>query len=256
MNTAKPLILLTNDDGVCAKGLNELLSMIASLGDVVVMAPNAGRSGSACSITPNIPVRYSLVEEREGVTVYQCTGKPVDCVKLALEQVLPRTPDLVVSGINHGDNASVSVFYSGTMGAVFEGCMKGIPSIGFSLCSCMPDADFSACEPYVRQIAGRVLEKGLPEDVCLNVNFPALKKLKGVKTVRMARGVWGSEWVSAAHPKQEKCFWLTGSFTNLEPEAEDTDLWALERGYVSVVPVRMDVTATRAIAQLKDLEAL
>lgn len=254
MNETRPLIFLTNDDGVNAKGLNELLKMLQPLGEVVVMAPDSGRSGAACSITPGRPVKYTKLREEPGLAVYQCTGTPVDCVKLALEQVVSRMPDLLVSGINHGDNASVSVLYSGTMGAVFEGCMKGIPSVGFSLCDVDADADFSACTPYVQRIVRRVLTAGLPERVCLNVNFPAGPRLQGIKVARMAKGTWGSEWVSAVHPKQEPYFWLTGRFTNLEPEAGDTDFWALEHGFVSVVPVQMDVTAAWALSQFKDLE--
>ena len=254
MSDTKPLIFLTNDDGVGAKGLNSLLEMLRPLGDVVVMAPDSGRSGAACSITPNRPVKYSLVKSAPGLAVYQCSGTPVDCVKLALEQVLTRKPDVLVSGINHGDNASVSVLYSGTMGAVLEGCMKGIPSVGFSLCDFDADADFSACTSYVQRIVRRVLAAGLPEDVCLNVNFPAGSALAGIRVARMAKGAWGSEWVTAAHPKQEHHFWLTGRFTNLEPEAEDTDMWALAHGYVSVVPIRIDLTDRQALAQLKDLE--
>lgn len=254
MSDTKPLIFLTNDDGVGAKGLNSLLAMLLPLGDVVVMAPDSARSGAACSITPNRPVKYSLVRVEQGLSVYQCSGTPVDCVKLALEQLLTRHPDVLISGINHGDNTSVSVLYSGTMGAVLEGCMKGIPSVGFSLCSFDADADFSACTLYVRQIVQRVLTAGLPDAVCLNVNFPSGANLRGIRVGRMARGAWGSEWVTAAHPKQEHHFWLTGRFTNLEPLAEDTDLWALDHGYVSVVPILIDLTAYHALAELKDLE--
>ena len=172
MNDMRPLILLSNDDGVQAKGLNELIDMLSPLGDILVMAPDSARSGSACAITSHDPLRYRVVAVRPGIKVCACSGTPVDCVKLALEMETGRKPDVVVSGINHGDNSSVNVHYSGTMGVVLEGCMKGIPSIGFSLCDFDADADFSPTVPYVRGIVARVLKTGLPAGVCLNVNFP------------------------------------------------------------------------------------
>lgn len=172
MNDMRPLILLSNDDGVQAKGLNELIDMLSPLGDILVMAPDSARSGSACAITSHDPLRYRVVAVRPGIKICACSGTPVDCVKLALEMETGRKPDVVVSGINHGDNSSVNVHYSGTMGVVLEGCMKGIPSIGFSLCDFDADADFSPTVPYVRDIVARVLKTGLPAGVCLNVNFP------------------------------------------------------------------------------------
>lgn len=258
MNEMRPLLLLSNDDGVQAKGLNELTGMLSPLGDILVMAPDGPRSGSACAITSDMPLRYQVLEERSGLKVCACSGTPVDCVKLALEQEAGRRPDIVVSGINHGDNSSVSVHYSGTMGVVLEGCMKGIPSVGFSLCDSSAEADFSPAAGYVSAIVRRVLRTGLPEGVCLNVNFPKVPAggYRGLKVCRMARGTWTAEWAETRHPRGRKYFWLTGAFRNLEPESTDTDSWALEQGYVSVVPIRIDMTAREAMDGLKDLEGL
>ena len=181
MENEKPLILVSNDDGVMAKGINELVKFLRPLGDIVVMAPDAPRSGSGCALTVTQPVHYQLVKKEVGLTVYKCSGTPTDCIKLARNTVLDRTPDLVVGGINHGDNSATNVHYSGTMGVVFEGCLNGIPSIGFSLCNHAPDADFEATGPYIRSIAAMVLEKGLPPLTCLNVNFPDTTDIKGIK---------------------------------------------------------------------------
>ncbi len=254
MNPDRPLILLTNDDGIRAKGINDLLAMLMPLGEVIVVAPESGRSGAGCSITSDCPVTVKEVRRAPGLALYQCSGSPADCVKLALEQVAPRRPDVLVSGINHGDNASVSVFYSGTMGAVLEGCMKGLPAVGFSLRTSNPAADFSACKPYVQRIVQRMLDEGLPSGVCLNVNFPEGMELQGLRVCRMARGNWSSEWMPAAHPKGERCYWLTGAFGNLEPEAEDTDMWALDHGFVSMVPTQVDVTALMQVQKMKNWE--
>lgn len=258
MNDMRPLFLLSNDDGVQAKGLKELIDMLSPLGDLLVMAPDGPRSGSACAITSHDPLHYRVVEVRPGVKVCACSGTPVDCVKLALEQEAGRKPDLVIGGINHGDNSSVSVHYSGTMGLVLEGCMKGIPSVGLSLCDTAADADFSLAAPYVRAIVQRVLDGGLPSGVCLNVNFPKASAggYRGLKVCRMARGTWSAEWFETLHPRGRKYFWLTGAFQNLEPESADTDSWALANGYVSVVPIGIDMTAYQAMDGLKSLEHL
>ena len=256
MNDRKPLILISNDDGVQAKWVNALVDMLSPLGDILVMAPDRARSGSACGITPHDPVRYRVVEERPGVKVCACTGTPVDCVKLALEAEAGRQPALLASGINHGDNSSVSVHYSGTMGVVIEGCMKGIPSVGFSLCDFDADADFSPAAPFVRGIAERVLREGLPDGVCLNVNFPKAAGYAGVRVCRMAHGTWANEWCGAVHPRGYKYYWLTGNYVDLEPEQQDTDAYALRHGFVAVTPVQIDMTAYQAMAGLKDLEKL
>lgn len=247
----RPLIFISNDDGVHAKGLNELVAWVKDMADAVVMAPDGPRSGSAAAITSIVPVTYKKVSEEPGVSIYSCSGTPVDCVKLAFETVLPRCPDLVLSGINHGDNASVNVHYSGTMGVVFEGCLKGIPSIGFSLADACADADFTALQPCIRTLVSQILAEGLPQGVCLNVNFPAGKNLRGLRVCRMGWGCWNCEWKSAAHPAGKPAYWLTGQYENLEPDATDTDVWALSQGYASVVPIRLDVTAYDCLENMK-----
>ena len=172
MTNERPLLLLSNDDGVNAKGIRELIGALRPVADLIVVAPDGPRSGSSGAITSEPPLRSAKVRQEPGLTVYKCSGTPVDCVKLALHALVPRKPDMVIGGINHGDNSSVNVHYSGTMGVVIEGCLKGIPSVGFSLCNHSADADFSATLPYVRCIVEEVLAKGLPEGKCLNVNFP------------------------------------------------------------------------------------
>lgn len=246
----KPLILISNDDGVNAKGLNELIGALCGMADIWVMAPDGPRSGKACAMTSECPVRYSLVSKREGVLVCQCTGTPVDCIKLALE-VMPKSPHLIIGGINHGDNSSVNVHYSGTMGVVIEGCLKGIPSIGFSLCDHSADADFSPVLPYVQKIVSEVLLHGLPEGVCLNVNAPVAKHYKGVRVCRQTKGVWRNEWKRCLHPKGGEYFWLTGNYEALESETADTDHWALENGYIAITPTKIDVTAYHVMDELE-----
>lgn len=246
----RPLILISNDDGVTAKGINELLTMVRPLGDIVVMAPDSPRSGAGCSITCHTPVRYNTVHREEGLEVYKCTGTPVDCVKLAADAVLGREPDLIIGGINHGDNSAVSVHYSGTMGVVIEGCIRGVPSIGYSLCDHAADADFSPMGPYVQRITQEVIAHGLPSGVCLNVNFPNIPIYKGVRICRQTRGRWYNEWERRTHPCGGDYFWLTGSFENRDG-TEDSDHWALENGYVAITPVQIDETAYRMMEEMK-----
>ena len=245
------LILITNDDGVQAKGIRTLARLMAPLGEVYVVAPDSARSGAGCSVTFTQAVELKHLEDAEGVHFYSCSGTPVDCIKLACEQVVPRRPDLIVSGINHGDNISSSLHYSGTMGAVIEACMKGIPAIGYSLQTRNPEADFTPYEASVVKIAEHVLSAGLPAGTCLNVNYPEVAELKGTKIARMGNGMWSAEWVNACHPYRNNLFWLTGHFDNMEPEAEDTDCWALENGYASIVPVKMDMTDYDCLEKLK-----
>ena len=247
----QPLILITNDDGLSAQGISVLTKCMLKLGQVVVVAPNGARSGAACSITPIVPVTLKLENRQENLQVYSCSGTPADCVKLALEKVVPRQPDLVVSGINHGDNASCSVHYSGTMGAVFEGCMKGVPSIGYSLRTRKQECDFQPYLDVVEKVADHVLKNGLPKDVCLNVNFPEVPVLKGVSVCRMARGIWQSEWKDTDTPG---VYTLTGHYTNLEPEADDTDYWALDHGMASVTPLSLDMTYCPYFKNLESLQ--
>ena len=251
MKTDKPLILISNDDGYNAKGILELVSCLADLGEIVVMAPDGPRSGASCAITSEYPIKYQEVRRESNLTIYKCNGTPVDCVKLALYELLPRIPNLVIGGINHGDNSSVNVHYSGTMGVVIEGCLKGVPSIGFSLCDHDAEADFKPMLPYVRKIAEQVLSKGLPKGTCLNVNAPKTDALKGLRICRQTDASWGSEWCRGQHPKGGEYFWLTGKFTNNEPDAEEADRWALEHDYVAITPIQIDMTAYALIDELK-----
>ena len=251
MEYQRPLILISNDDGVVAKGIGELIKFLRPLGEIVVMAPDAPRSGSACALTVTEPIRYQLVRKDVGLTVYKCSGTPADCIKLAFHTVLDRKPDLVVGGINHGDNASVNTHYSGTMGVTLEGCMKYIPSVAFSLCDHSDDADFTPMSDIVKKITKQVLAEGLPTGVCLNVNFPLGDSYKGVRICRMARGTWGNEVVKCRHPRGYDYYWMTGEYTNDESEAEDTDNYALTHGYVAVTPTRIDVTAYEFFEQIK-----
>jgi len=241
----KPLILVTNDDGIDAKGILALIEMVRPLGEVVVMAPFHANSGMSHAITVKVPIRYKKIREEENLTVYGCNGTPVDCVKLANSELLSRKPDILVSGINHGSNASISIMYSGTMGAVIEGCVNGIQSVGFSLLDYASDADFSQIIDHGRKIVQNTLENGLPEFTCLNVNFPAIKReeIKGVKVCRQAKGTWKEEFDKRTDPRRGEYFWLAGYFENNENGSVDTDEWALAKNYISVVPVEIDFTA-------------
>ena len=252
MKIKKPLILISNDDGYRAKGINCLVDMVRDLGDVLVCAPEGARSGNATAFSAVSPLRLVLRTEEEGLKVWSCNGTPVDCVKLALNQFCnERLPDIVIGGINHGDNASVNTHYSGTMGVAMEGCMKYLPSVAFSLCDFHEDADFSPLRPLVRLITRKVIDEGLPKGVCLNVNFPK-EPFKGVRVCRMAHGTWYEECVKERHPRGYDYFWMVGKYRNDEPEAEDTDNWALTHGYVAITPTRMDVTHYEMMRQMNN----
>jgi 5'-nucleotidase len=247
----RPTILITNDDGLMAKGIKELMECMRLLGDVVVVGPDGPRSGMSSAITVSLPTRLHKVHEEEGLKIYRCSGTPVDCVKLALNVLFKDTkPDLLVTGINHGTNSSISVVYSGTMGAAIEGCINRVPSIGFSLCNHHPDADFKPILPFVKTITQKILDKGLPQGVCLNVNMPE-GELNGIKICRQANGYWSEEFVRNLDPNGHPYFWLTGNFTNHEPDAADTDEWALTNNYIAIVPTKIDMTAYEAIDELK-----
>ena len=249
----RPLILISNDDGYQAKGINELVKMVRGIGDIIVCAPDDKRSGMsrAFSLTP---LTLTKITEEPGLTVYSCSGTPVDCIKMAYDQVCYKKPDLVLSGINHGDNASTNSHYSGTVGVVIEGAMKFIPSIAFSLCDYDEDADFAPMTELVRSLVTKVLDEGLPTYTCLNVNFPLVDEVKGVKVCRMAHGHWRREVARREHPSRRMYYyWMTGFYHNDEPEAEDTDAWALANGYVSVTPLTVDSTD---FASLKQIESL
>lgn len=253
MNTAtkKPLILITNDDGDLANGIEVLTRLMLELGEVVVVAPDGPRSAQSNALTVTHPIRFKLLESSENLTRYSCTGTPTDCVKLALNEILDRKPDLLVSGINHGSNAAINVIYSGTMGAVLEGCENDISSIGFSIDDHSMNADFSYFGKYILQITRKVLEQGLPSGICLNVNSPK-NEIKGIRISRQCSGHWAKEFARRADPQGRTYFWLTGHFENHEPDAEDTDEWAIANGYISIVPTKIDLTAYDMINTLKE----
>lgn len=248
----RPLILITNDDGVEAKGLKALTSVAQELGEVVVMAPERNASGKSHSVTSDRPLRVRTVMKGERLAVYCCDGTPVDCVKLATEHFCPRRPDLVLSGINHGSNSSINVLYSGTMGAVLEATTLGFVAGGFSLLNHSADADFSAGVPWIRQIVKSMLEGGVPEGVALNVNIPRVnaEELKGIRVCHAARGMWIDSFVRREDPRNQPYWWLTGKFVCDNPE-EGSDEWALAHGYISVVPLRPDFTDHEAIGKLR-----
>ncbi len=252
MKNNRPLILIANDDGYQAKGINSLIDMVRDLGDLLVCAPEGPRSGYSCAFTAADPLTLTLRHDEPGLQVWSSNGTPVDCVKLALNQFCTeRRPSLVIGGINHGDNASVNTHYSGTMGVTLEGCMKYIPSVAFSVSDHSADAEMEAFRPLVRQITQRLLSEGLPKGVCLNVNFPLDVPWKGIRMCRMAHGTWGNECEKRHHPRGYDYFWMIGQYFNDEPEAEDTDNWALTHGYVAITPTRIDVTDYDMLDRLK-----
>ncbi len=248
----KPLILITNDDGVMAPGIRHLIKYMLELGDVVVVAPDKPQSGMGHAVTMTVPLRLEKIHIEGDHDEYSCSGTPVDCVKLAVNKVLKRKPDLLVSGINHGANSSISVIYSGTMSAAIEGSMETIPSIGFSLLDYRFDADFRPAKKFVQRIAKNVLEHGLPKGICLNVNIPAVseKEIKGVKVCRQAKGNWEEEFEHRKDPSGKEYFWLTGQF-KLHENSNETDVWALKNNYISVVPTQFDFTAHDVIQEIK-----
>lgn len=249
MKRKRPLILVTNDDGITAPGISALVDVMKTLGDVVVIAPDKPQSGMGHAITINSTLRISKVKIYGVKEEYSCTGTPVDCVKIAINKLLSRKPDLVVSGINHGSNMSINVIYSGTMSAAVEGAIESVNAIGFSLMDESIDADFTAAKKIVKSISMQVLKNGLPKGVCLNVNIPRLKsdEFKGIKVCRQARANWIEELDERKDPSGKPYFWLTGRFDNYDKGQKDTDVWALENNYVSVVPTQFDMTAHESI---------
>lgn len=250
----KPLILVTNDDGYRAKGIQALIEVVKPFGKIVVVSPSDPQSGMSHAITVKYPLRLEKYEETEDMISYICSGTPVDCVKIAMNQLFKRKPDLLVSGINHGANSSSSVVYSGTMAAAMEGCLYEVPAIGFSLLDFSRDADFSACINPSRKIVENVLKHGLQAGTCLNVNIPNVREeeFKGIKVCRQNRGVWREEFDKRTDPSNKEYYWLTGEFYNLEPEAEDTDEWALHHKYISIVPVQTDLTAYSSLETVRN----
>ena len=249
---SKPIILVTNDDGISAPGIRALIQVMAEIGDVVVVAPDSPQSAMGHAITINNTLHLNKVsKENSLITEYSCSGTPVDCVKLAVNEILKQKPQLCVSGVNHGSNSSINVIYSGTMSAAVEAGIEGIPAIGFSLLDDNWNADFDTIKPFIKKIALEVLTNKLPEGVVLNVNFPKLKHkdIKGIKVCRQAKAIWMEKFDKRQTPQGKDYYWLTGEFVN-QDKGEDTDEWALANGYISIVPVQYDLTAHHAISQL------
>ncbi len=248
----RPLILVTNDDGISAPGLRALISVMKEIGDVTVIAPDSPQSGMGHAITLDSTIYCDVVSIKDKEHAeYRCSGTPADCVKMAINEILDRKPDLCVSGVNHGDNSSINVIYSGTMSAAIEAGIEGVPAIGFSLLDYSWSADFEILKPQIRKITGMVLENGLPDGVVLNVNFPKMdgKPFRGIKFCRQARANWIEEFDKRTNPQGKEYYWLTGKFVKMD-HGEDTDLWALENGFVSIVPVHFDLTAHHVMQTL------
>lgn len=248
----RPLILVVNDDGIFAKGIQNLIEAVLPLGDVVVVAPDKPQSGMGHAVTINGILRINEVKLPYPVKAYSCSGTPVDCVKLAIFKVLDRKPDLLVSGINHGSNSSINVIYSGTMSAAVEGAVEGIPSIGFSLLDHSADADFDGAKEVAFKLASQLLQDPhLPEGICLNVNIPKGRpeEIKGIKICRQAKAVWEDNFEDRHDPSGKPYYWMTGEFINHD-KGEDTDEYALHHNFVSVVPVQYDLTAYHTISHL------
>lgn len=253
MMDKKPLILIANDDGYRAKGFYKLIELMRKIGKVVAISTEKPMSGQSHSITNHEPLRVYLAEQDVDYKLYVCTGRPVDCIKMGYRFTDGRLPDLVVSGINHGSNASSNVIYSGTMGAALEACMDGVPAIGFSVDSYSSNACFDHVDYYVDTIARRVLKEGLPKGVCLNVNMPKKsdEPIKGVRICRQAKGRWSQTFEQRVDPFGRDYYWLTGYFIE-EDEGADTDLYAIKNNYIAVVPTMFDMTSYSTMEMLKD----
>lgn len=253
-NNKKPLILVTNDDGITAPGIRKLIEIMNEIGDVIVVAPDSPQSGKGHAITINSTLMVEEIKMSGEQRDFACSGTPVDCVKLALDKILPRRPDLVVSGINHGSNSSINVIYSGTMSAAVEAGVEGLPAIGFSLLDYSFEADFDQARDFIKQIVLKTLANPMPEGIVLNVNIPKLKKeeIKGIRICRQAKAKWEENFDERTNPQGKKYYWLTGYFNNMD-SGDDADETALMEGYISIVPVKFDLTGYEYINQLKDI---
>ena len=252
----KPLIFITNDDGVNARGIKAITEVACRFGDVVVIAPESTRSGMAHAITMNDPLYLQKIHDDEGLTIYTCSGTPVDCVKMAYDYIFTdRRPSLNISGINHGSNSAINVLYSGTMGAAIEASFYGSPSIGLSLTDHSADADFEASTIFAEKLIRHMLAADIRQQLCLNVNVPIGRpdQIRGHRVCRQNKGYWKEEFFCRSNPRGRDYFWLTGEFCNHEPEATDTDEWALAHGYISVVPIQVDLTNYSQIDLMKSI---
>ncbi|MEJ6615525.1 MAG: 5'/3'-nucleotidase SurE [Crocinitomicaceae bacterium] len=253
MSNKKPIILVTNDDGISAKGIRSLFNAVKEFGEIYIVAPDSPQSGMGHAITINNPLRLSHVDLFEDAAAFSCSGTPVDCVKLGIFEVMKGKPDLIVSGINHGANTSTNVLYSGTMSAAVEGAMENIPSIGFSLCNFGSDADFSVAQKVVKQVVAKVLNNGMPDGVCLNVNIPDVssQEFKGMKVCHQANAFWEDSFDKRLDQFGKPYFWLTGHFLDHE-KSNDTDLYWIEKGYATIVPTQFDMTSYKALKELEN----
>lgn len=253
MDTSKPLILITNDDGINAPGIRALVDAARELGTVVVVAPDSPQSGMGHAITIGNPLRLDKVVVFEGVDSWQCSGTPVDCVKLARDKILHRKPDICLSGINHGANHSINVIYSGTMSAAMEAAIEGVPSVGFSLLDYRYEADFSVAAKVARQIAEKMLAQPMPEHTLLNVNIPNViaEDFKGMKICRQAYAKWAEDFDHRMDPRGKDYYWMVGKFVNMDTQS-GTDVEALQEGYASIVPVTIDFTDLKMKSWLED----
>jgi len=249
----RPLILITNDDGITAPGIRNLIEMAKEFGEVYVVAPDSPQSGMGHAVTLNKAIFCNEIESQSNVREFSCSGTPVDCVKLAVAHILPRKPDLCLSGINHGSNSSINVIYSGTMSAAVEAGIEGIPAIGFSLNDFDYNANFKAAENHIKTIIKEVLTNKLPKGIVLNVNIPKLEteEIKGVKVCRQADAKWDEKFDKREDPSGRQYYWMCGQFVNHD-KGDDTDEYAIENGYVSIVPVRYDLTAHHFLSELKN----
>ncbi len=254
-NGRTPQILITNDDGISAKGIAALIEVAKPFGQIHVLAPDKPQSGMGHAITIHDPLRMFKSDLYPGVEAYACSGTPVDCVKLGIYELLGAKPDLILSGINHGENSSTNVLYSGTMSAAIEGAMEGIPSFGFSLADFAADADFSAAQHYIQILLAQFFEKGFAPSICLNVNVPKLplSQINGIRVCKQAHAYWADRFEKRQDQYGRDYFWLTGEFADLD-QRPDTDLHALKEGYVSVVPTHFDLTAYAHLNHFKSWE--
>lgn len=247
----KPLILITNDDSIYSLGIKNLVESVRNLGQIIVVAPDSPQSGMGHAITISEPIRLNNIDIFEGIEAYECSGTPADCIKIAKNYILKNKKiDLVLSGINHGSNSSISVIYSGTMSAAIEAAIEGIPAIGFSLCDYSANANFSHTVPYIQKIVKETIEKGFSKNLALNVNFPSFgTEIKGIKICRQAKAKYEEDFEKRVDPMGRAYFWTSGQLANSD-QGEDTDEFALNNGYISIVPCQFDMTAHYAIALL------
>ncbi len=248
----KPLILISNDDGIRAKGITVLTRLMQKIGNVIVVAPNSAMSGMSNAITSEAPLFLTEhTSDKAGLQKFSCNGTPTDCIKLGLDQLFEKKPDLIVSGINHGLNTSTSVIYSGTVGVALEGCVHGIPSVAFSIDSHDDDANFEYAEEWICKVINNVLKEGIPVGTCLNVNIPE-GEIVGVEIRRQGRGKWVNEMEKRINPRGKEYYWLTGSFKNEEEQLKDTDLFAISEKKISITPIKVDMTDHEMLAKLKN----